>query len=88
MRTIYKYPLFIKEVQEIETYMCFQVLSIQVQNGIACIWVLVDTSLEKQKVKIHIYGTGQEISDELYFMHAGTFMIENDSLVFHVFIEF
>jgi len=87
MRTIYKYPLFIKDVQEIETYMCFQVLSIQVQNGIACMWLSVDTRFEKQKVKIHIYGTGQKISDELSLMHAGTFMIENDYLVFHVFIE-
>ena len=87
MKAIWKYELKITDLQEIEIPEESHLLSVQVQNGIPCLWVLVyDTESEKQKVKLRTIGTGNEIVD--YDFEAtgflGTYQLGN--FVGHVFM--
>lgn len=66
MRTIYKYPLAIKDEQEIEMpgphVICFQT-GID-PMGQLCVWALVSSSMKMQKRRFFITGTGYEIPEE------------------------
>lgn len=90
MKTIWKYELKITDLQEIEIPGEAQLLSVQVQNKIPYLWVLVyDTKSEKQKVKLRTIGTGNEIVD--YDFEAigflGTYQLDILSkFVGHVFL--
>lgn len=85
MLTVWKY-----ELQPGETYLEIPAgstnLSVQTQNGIPCLWVLVDTNRKTEPKVYEIYGTGHEIKNPFRLRkYVGTFLIDNDSLVFHVF---
>lgn len=83
MRTIYKYPIEVTDVQHIEMNEGARILSVQTQQGRPCLWALVDTSKPKRKVEIHVHGTGHE--NTLDFHYIGTFQLHQGALVFHVF---
>lgn len=61
-----------------------QLLTVQEQQGEACLWALVDSTQPDVLRKIGIYGTGHEIKREggKYF---ATFQMMSGQLVFHVF---
>lgn len=84
MQTIYKYPLEITDEQIIEMPAMSQILTVQMQNGVPCIWVMVEPieGLPDRKAVIEIFGTGHPISKGNR-EYIGTFQTE--VLVFHVF---
>jgi hypothetical protein len=93
MKTIWKYPLVIKDFQEINLPENAEILTVQVQNYIPCLWALVDDDPEKdQKMyKIRIAGTGHTMSDYLLnsgeeYKYISTFQLDNGSIIFHVFL--
>jgi len=43
MKTIYKYQIKIDDSQQVETHRFCTPLSVQMQNGVPCMWVMVDT---------------------------------------------
>jgi hypothetical protein len=64
-----------------------QILTIQMQNEIPCIWALVTPVNEKELRHFEIYGTGHDI---IYHYNTNreyinTFQMHNESLVFHLF---
>ena len=88
MKVIYKYPLILKDRQQIKLPTSAKFLSLQVQNGMPVIWCMIDTDdlevfLSVWNVSIYIFGTGNEVtcSDNCKFL--GT--VQLDSLVWHVF---
>lgn len=92
IQAIWKYPLEITDDQVIRVPRNSKVLSVQVQYGILCMWILVDPTepkdLERGDLKnIRIYGTGHTISSfdikDMNFM--GTFQLLDGSFVGHVF---
>lgn len=77
-----------KPEQLIDMPISTKILSIQVQQGQACIWALVNTHLPTVTRVIHVITTGEEFAFD-YFTHqyVGTFQLEDGNYVAHVFIE-
>ena len=83
---VYKYVLEVTEQQTIEIPEGAQILSVQVQKGIPCIWALVDPNMKLTKRIYKTYGTGhpmQNLTETDKFI--GTYQVANGSGVFHVF---
>jgi len=84
-KVIYKYELEISNDQEVHLPKGYEILTVQEQKGIACMWVLHDdTTTRDDMTVITIYGTGHKVPDNPG-TYVGTFQIHNGQLVFHVF---
>ena len=81
-KVIWEFPLVIEDVQIIELPRNYEILTIQVQNGIACLWAMVSPEVPKEKIIIEIIGTGELISIAGR-QYIGT--VQLFELVFHVF---
>lgn len=84
MKAIYKYPIAVIDEQTIEIPLGGQILAVQMQNEIPCMWVLVDPQHVIVKRDFRIYGTGQQIPDSAG-LYIGTFQLRGGMLVFHLF---
>lgn len=90
-KTIWKFPLEFHDTQELSLPTGAMPLSIAVQRGKICLWMLVDQE-EKRKVqrKAFVIGTGHVLAHEIGIMDCvfvGTVLLDQGSLVFHVFLE-
>lgn len=85
MRVIWKYELQQIAMQSIEMPLGAHILSMQVQNGVPCIWCIVDTNKKVHPRDIRIVGTGMYLHDDFRGVFIGTFQIPEENLVFHVF---
>jgi hypothetical protein len=83
MQTIYKYPLLILDEQELEMPMGAGLMTVQMQRGQPCLWVLVDTRNTMEKRKVLIRGTGHPATD--VGRYIATFQMKGGELVFHAF---
>lgn len=84
MKTIYKYPLILKERQQIELPTSAKFLSLQVQDGTPTIWCMVDTSMQSTYMaSVYIFGTGHEVTCSEDCTFLGT--VQQGSYVWHVF---
>jgi len=82
---IWKYTLNMLDQQRISMPKNSKILTVQTQNDIPQIWVLVDQTEELTEVRtIGIHGTGNPIPDNPG-IYIGTFQIHYGQLVFHVF---
>ena len=84
MKTIYKYPLIIGD-QDIEMPKGAQILTVQVQNDMPCLWALVAPSNPPELKRITVAGTGHNIFEVDLLAYVGTFQLHGGELVFHVF---
>lgn len=88
MTTIYKYPLELKEHNEIDMPEGAEILSIQLQNGIPVLWAMVSPDFPKEKRVIRMIGTGHEVNpcEPLYFINTIQFYPDLCTcIVFHFF---
>lgn len=85
MIKIYKQTLKIHIEQFIQLQIGSEILSVQEQYGLICLWYRCDTENQNKQRLIHIYGTGQPCDDSLQFRFIGTVQI--GSFVWHVFID-
>ena len=84
MKTVYKYPLKIDDYQKVNLPMGAKILCIKVQNGIPCLWALIDKEQTyDEAVTIRCAGTGHDIKDEVEYID--TIMVAGGALVFHLF---
>lgn len=86
MQTIWKFPLKVADYQQIEMPEGAEVLAVQVQHNIPCLWARVTSTNPLVEKGIFIVGTGNRVNEDCG-RHLGTFQIANGSLVFHVFEE-
>lgn len=87
MKTIHKYELQINDTIQVETDYVERWLSVDVQRGQPVIWAEVDTDKPKQTHTLCIRGTGHPMTgSECSFL--GTILLDDGSLVFHVFLGF
>jgi len=82
MKQIWKFELATERVKKIEMPSGAKVLSVQIQNGIAQLWALVDPGNTEETRTFNTFGTGWEI-DEYLGSFIGTYQLPG--LVFHVF---
>jgi hypothetical protein len=79
-RQVWKFPLIDKGVV---MPVGSQLLCVQMQNGIPCIWAIVDPEAPKEKVNIRVYGTGHEIPEDAGLGYLGT--VQDGPFVWHFF---
>jgi hypothetical protein len=86
MKNIYKYILKATDIQIIEMPKDSEILTVQVQNGVPCLWVKVSECswFDNESVTIHTCGTGNPMGE--VGPYIGTYQLDGGSLVFHVFI--
>ena len=83
MKRIYKYELSDKGRQEIELPWYSQILSVQMQNGTPCIWVLLNPDDKTYPQLFEIYGTGHEIKKSEFKHYIGSW--QDGPTVWHLF---
>lgn len=84
MKVIYKYPLVVAGEQQVEMPKGAQLLTVQVQREVFCVWAIVDTDAEKEQRTISIIGTGHPLADAASLDYLGSAQL-SDALIFHVF---
>lgn len=95
MQTIYKYQITNLDGVTLHVPYCGdltfdkQVLHCDVQNGVPCIWALVDNEQEQRAIRVVTYGTGHDVSEAITrgLKHIGSFMLLGGGFVGHAFAE-
>ena len=86
MKTIYKYPLQVDDVQMVRMPQGATILDVQVQHGQPCVWALVDPARPLQDRVFCMFGTGHEVpTEDVVLVHLSTIQLSGGGLVFHVF---
>lgn len=83
-KAIYKYELVITDRQVISIPEGSSILTVQMQNGRPCMWVLVEVDREPVDRIITCYGTGNPIKSHPG-AYIGTVQSNGGSLVWHFF---
>jgi hypothetical protein len=86
MQTIRKFRLGVEDRVELSLPVGAQVLCVQTQDGVPCLWVLVDPDETPEMRAFRIYATGQPI-DGYPGEYVGTVQSLEGQFVFHVFAE-
>lgn len=84
MKTIWKFPLKVADVQQVEMPLPATVLTVQPQGMDVCAWAEVDPKGVKAKVSIAIVGTGHPMP-EGRLRYINTFQLSGGALVFHAY---
>ena len=84
--TIWKYTLVVDDVQTITVPHGSKPLHLATQQGTPCLWMMCDPSQPFEKRTVRTYGTGHPVDSESR-QYVGSYLIHNDMLVFHVFLE-
>lgn len=86
-KTIWKFQLNPNDIIFIEMPKNAEILSVQNQKGIPCIWALVDPNAEKEERCFEIFGTGYTVLCDMGIdrKFIGTFQMYEADLVFHLF---
>ena len=79
---IWKFELEVTDEQTIEMPLDAEILTVQVQHGVPCIWVAVVPTNLKVKRGIRIAGTGHTLLTTNGYI--GTFQMMGGNLMFHV----
>lgn len=86
MKTVFKYLLKVDDYQTVTMPRGAQILTVQAQRDIPCIWALVETDSEPEERYFRMAGTGHRMSEKDKFLrYIGTFQIMQGELVFHIF---
>jgi len=90
MKTIYKYSLTTKPQQEVKMPGGAEILSVQVQDKVPCVWALVNPTQRLVTRHLEVYCTGEPISEAMLGQRKflGTVHLEGGKLVLHVFERF
>ena len=84
-KKIFKYQLETTSIQEIEMPQGSEILCIQTQNGIPCIWALVEQNATVTKRKFLIVATGHSLPKNRNIKYIGTYQLSDGRMVFHCF---
>lgn len=85
-RTIWKFPLLITPLQTVRLSCGSQLLTVDVQDGIPCLWAIVETDAPERDVAIRCRTTGETFDDHgSYSHHLGTALLRNGEWVYHFF---
>lgn len=66
-----------------------KILCLKVQYGVPTVWFLANPEAPSVTIKYKILGTGHQIEDQNLngLTYLDSFLIAEDTLVFHVFME-
>lgn len=86
-KKIYKYPIEIKDKQQLELPVGAEILSVQTQYGEVQMWALVDPNAQKETRMFEVFGTGNDVYYDMGVdrVFISTIQLEGGALVFHIF---
>ncbi|MBU2060058.1 MAG: hypothetical protein KKB38_20300 [Gammaproteobacteria bacterium] len=84
MRTIWKYQIPIQDYFELELPKDAEILTVQMQYGIPCLWALVDPTAQQEFRLFRLSGTGHPV-ETLNLDYIGTVQQAEGQLIWHVF---
>jgi hypothetical protein len=89
MKTIHKYPLKIEDAQVVTVPKGSTLLTVETQNDIPMLYVLVDTTEKELEYKaIRLFGTGHPIDINMTsWTYLDTVLTMGGSLVWHIFYK-
>jgi len=89
MKSVWKYPLYIKDEQVIQVPTGAEPLRVDFQLSQPCIWMLTDSKEWVAGRTVKIRGTGHEVDFDLnQFQYVGTLIEQGPpSFVWHVWME-
>lgn len=82
---IWKYPIEVTGIQDIDMPQGAQILSVQIQVMRPVLWVLVNDKDQKFLRRIVTVATGELFPESLTGRFIGTYQLHDGELVFHVF---
>ena len=83
--TIYKYPLDVTDKTQLDLPINAEILCVQVQRNVPCLWALVNTNERiLETVTIETFGSGHPYTDGKR-KYIGTYQLYNGEFVGHVF---
>ena len=85
MKTIWKFQFENKGMFGLDMPKGAEILTVQVQEGVPCIWAMVDPGQEKENRIIVIHGTGHPVQQAGQKKYIGTYQECEGSLIWHVF---
>jgi hypothetical protein len=85
MKTIWKFPIETTDVQDVMMPAGARILCVQVQNGVPCLWAVVEPNNCEARRCIRVFGTGGDAHDQGDYI--GTYQLANGALVLHVFAD-
>ncbi len=85
MKTIWKFPLIVAQVQDIAIPAGARILTVQTQADHVCLWALVESDAPKVTRRIAVIGTGNPAPDWGDLKYIATFQLHGGALVFHAF---
>jgi hypothetical protein len=87
MKTIWKYDVPITDHFSLELPAGAELLTVQVQFGVPCIWAIVDPEKPLVETQFHLFGTGHAINQETgKLTYVGSFQMLGGMLVWHLFV--
>ena len=81
---VYKYPIKIDDIVELELPAGAEILHVESQNDNLFLWALVDPEKPTLHRRIRIAGTGHTIKENI-IRYINTFTLYEKALWFHVF---
>lgn len=86
MLKVFKYPVPVADLFELEMPKDAQILTVQIQGEDIQMWALVDPESPTELRQFRLAGTGHSISvKHTVKRYIGTFQIRGGRLVFHLF---
>lgn len=85
MTTVFKYPVEITDNVFVEMPVGAEILCVQLQRGVPCIWAKVDPKVVTSRRRFRWAGTGHPLNPERDHRYVGTVQMEDGALVFHLF---
>jgi hypothetical protein len=86
MLKIFKYQLPVDDYFSLQIPAGSRILSVDVQHGVPCMWVLVDPANSAVTRRFRFAGTGHPITESIEQLDfIGTFQMHGGSLIFHIF---
>lgn len=82
LKTIWKFPLAVADVQHVSLPSGAKVVHMDVQNGMPCMWVLLDPNMPTKQWEVLCFGTGHEVLASAD-RHIGTVLV--GQFVWHYF---
>lgn len=86
MVTIFKYPIPVEDRPLVRMPRGAQILALQIQHGIPCLWALVpNADAPMVERRFRLFGTGHDMGDTIGLAYVGTYQMSGGALVFHLF---
>lgn len=83
-RTVWKYPVPVDDVFDLDLPQGSEVLHVAEQGAQLCLWALVAPARPAEHRRFRLSGTGHPIVEPVR-RHVGSVLLRGGSLVFHLF---